>query len=94
MGLLALGVAFLTGGGSGTLRGQQPTTPAACDGVEGFHRLDFWVGDWDVRVNGTTVGRDRVEKIPSGCAIVESWTDARGSEGPGFFPMPSLGPIS
>lgn len=59
--------------------------PPACEEVEGFHRLDFWVGEWDVYVGDRRVGTDRIEKILDGCAIVEHWTGAEGSEGKSLF---------
>ena len=52
------------------------------------HRqLDFWVGTWDVRLDGrdTVVGTNIIEKTLDGCAILEHWTDARGSRGKSLF---------
>ncbi|MDX1662107.1 MAG: hypothetical protein R3326_09990 [Gemmatimonadota bacterium] len=57
----------------------------ACDEVEGFHRLDFWVGEWDVHAGDRQVGTNRIEKILDGCAIMEHWTSAGGSEGKSLF---------
>ncbi|MFO0583312.1 MAG: DUF1579 family protein [Anaeromyxobacter sp.] len=57
----------------------------ACSGPE-YHRLDFWIGAWDVRVEGGGFdGDDRVEPILGGCAVRESWTDADGSQGESLF---------
>jgi hypothetical protein len=38
--------------------------------------FDFWVGDWEVYVNGSNqrVGTNRIEKVSEGCAILEHWT--------------------
>ncbi|NIP57355.1 MAG: hypothetical protein GWM92_04115, partial [Gemmatimonadetes bacterium] len=52
--------------------------PLACEEVDGFHRLDFWVGEWDVRVDGRSVGSNRIEKILNGCALLEHWRAAGG----------------
>jgi len=59
-----------------------------CQSDPDYHKLDFWVGTWDVYDNhdGTLNGRDVVEKIVGGCAIVESWKEADGSgEGKSLF---------
>lgn len=60
-------------------------SPPPCDSLPGFHRLDFWVGQWDVRVAGRTVGANRIERILNGCAILEHWTDAGGGQGKSLF---------
>jgi hypothetical protein len=59
--------------------------PARCDAVEGFHRLDFWVGKWDVKVNGALAGTNTIEKILDGCAILEHWRSTTGQEGKSLF---------
>ena len=63
-------------------------TPHPCEGDPDYHKLDFWVGTWDVYDNhdGTLNGTDVVEKIVGGCAIVESWREADGTgEGKSLF---------
>ena len=62
-----------------------PVLPPPCDSVPGYHALDFWLGDWDVSVGTTVVGRDRVERILSGCGVAEHWRSARGDEGYSLF---------
>lgn len=62
-----------------------PPPPPACDDVEGFHRLDFWVGEWDVYLGSDQAGTNRIEKILDGCAILEHWSSARGGEGKSLF---------
>jgi len=74
--LLALGL-FRAGAA-----GQSPPT---CAETPGFSKLDFWVGEWAVFVGDRQVGRNRIEKILDGCAVVESWTDAGGAEGRSLF---------
>lgn len=70
----------------------QPQTakPAThpCDADPAYHKLDFWVGKWDVFDNhdGSKNGTDVNEKILNGCAIIENWTEAEGSgEGKSLF---------
>ncbi len=43
--------------------------------------FDFWVGDWEVYVTGTTMyaGHNRIEIISGGCALLENWENAAGS---------------
>lgn len=50
-----------------------------------YRQLDFWIGEWTVTVGETIVGRDNVEKTLGGCAVLEHWTDARGSKGESLF---------
>lgn len=57
---------------------------AACVG-EGFHRLDFWLGEWVVRAGDRTVGTNRIVAILGGCAIEEHWTASDGGEGQSLF---------
>ncbi len=57
----------------------------ACEDVDGFHDLDFWVGEWDVMVEDRKVGTNRIEKIQNGCAILEHWTSAFGGTGMSLF---------
>jgi hypothetical protein len=59
-----------------------------CDSDPAYHKLDFWIGNWDVYDNhdGTLNGNDIVEKIVGGCAIVENWKEADGGgEGKSLF---------
>ena len=45
-------------------------------------QFDFWLGSWTVTsAAGATLGRNRIERVSSGCAVLESWTDARGVDG-------------
>lgn len=70
---------------AGTAQEESPPPPPACEDVEGFHRLDFWVGEWDVYVGSDLVGTNRIEKILNGCALMEHWSSARGGEGKSLF---------
>lgn len=62
---------------------QQPAQ--TCADAEGFRKLDFWIGDWDVFAGERRVGTNRIEKILNGCAILEHWKDTNGSEGKSLF---------
>ena len=59
--------------------------PSSGEEIEAFHLLDFWVGEWEVRVGDRTVGSNRIEKILNGCAVMEHWTAAGGGEGKSLF---------
>lgn len=47
--------------------------------------LEFWVGSWNVYVEGKLVGKDVVTKSQKGFAITEDWTDASGETGKSLF---------
>ena len=53
--------------------------PQACTAPE-YRQFDFWVGDWDVfdSATGKPAGSSRIERLYSGCAIRENWSE------PGF----------
>jgi len=64
------------------------TKPLPCNQNPAYHKLDFWIGDWDVfdRKSGQKDGTNRIEKILKECAILENWTEASdGSEGKSLF---------
>jgi len=67
----------------------QPSSAASqdrgCLEDPAFAALDFWIGDWVVRVDGEKVGDNRIEKVLSGCAVMERWTDLSESEGMSLF---------
>ena len=51
-----------------------------------YSKLDFWVGSWKVvGTDGKPQGENRIEKIVSGCAILENWRDIEGHEGKSLF---------
>jgi hypothetical protein len=73
---------------------QTPSTPAVpgphyCEKDPAYHKLDFWVGNWDVydSHDGSLGGTDLVEKVLDGCAIVENWHELSpdGADGKSFF---------
>jgi hypothetical protein len=56
------------------------------------HRLDFWLGRWEVRnPSGGLEGTNVIERVLGGCAILEHWTDADGSTGKSLFYFDALG---
>lgn len=56
------------------LAGTAPAAAATCDAAE-FRSWDFWVGDWEVfDTAGQRVGRNRIERVEQGCALLETWT--------------------
>jgi len=53
-----------------------------CEGIEAARELDFWIGDWDVRLaDGTLVGHNSISKDEGGCTLLERWSGAGGSTG-------------
>lgn len=58
---------------------------APCTDVDGFHRLDFWLGSWDVYAGGQQVGTNHIEAVLDGCAVTERWRSAAGGEGRSLF---------
>ena len=47
-----------------------------CLKSENYRHFDFWLGDWDVFVNGTKVGENLITMAKGGCAIHENYTTA------------------
>lgn len=43
--------------------------------------MDFWLGEWDVYVNGRIAGYNKITKVSDGCALLEDWTSAQGTTG-------------
>ena len=59
----------------------KPPPLPPCDNRPEAHQFDFWIGEWDVLVNGKPAGINRIEKILNGCVLQENWTSAGGVEG-------------
>jgi hypothetical protein len=57
-----------------------PLAHATCEAPE-HHRLDFWLGHWEVRNGGVAVAESRIERSPEGCAIIEHYRERRGYTG-------------
>ena len=84
---LATALSILIASGAAAGQPQMPTAgpPPACEDSMLYHDLDFWVGEWDVYVDNRLVGRNRVEKILDGCAIMEHWSARDGVDGKSLF---------
>lgn len=54
--------------------------PAPCSSAQ-HRQFDFWVGSWDVTLQGKPAGRNDIQKILGGCALLENWTGAQGGAG-------------
>ena len=81
--LLLFAVALLP---APALAQSEASPPQACGEIDGFQRLDFWLGAWTVvDPSGDLQGTDRIEKVLDGCALIEHWTGADDSEGMSFF---------
>lgn len=63
----------------------QPPASPACADDPAFAALDFWVGDWSVRVGSREVGTNRIRRSLDGCAVVEEWTAGSGGRGRSLF---------
>lgn len=80
--------ALLMAGGSVIHAAQQQAPPPSCEESPGFHKLDFWVGEWDVFAGDgyeQKAGTNRIEKILDGCAVMEHWRGEGGGEGKSLF---------
>ncbi|HEV2911884.1 MAG TPA: tetratricopeptide repeat protein [Pyrinomonadaceae bacterium] len=47
-------------------------------------QFDFWVGEWDVQLNGQQVGTSSVQRILNGCVVFENWASGLGGTGKSF----------
>ncbi len=63
----------------------QDTPPPRCNESPRYHKLDFWVGRWDVYVDDRLVGHNAIDKELDGCVIIENWSGADGSDGKSLF---------
>src|SRR5215470_19618567 len=66
---------------------QTSPKPVSCSDDPAYHKLDFWLGNWNVfnMQDGSKDGTNRIEKILNGCALVENWHDVTGGEGKSLF---------
>jgi hypothetical protein len=46
-----------------------------------FHQFDFWLGTWSVTHGGKEIGRNTIESVLGGCALLESWASETGVRG-------------
>ena len=52
-----------------------------CLSDENCRHFDFWLGEWDVYVNGNKVGENSITMAKGGCAIHENYTTSRNYAG-------------
>jgi hypothetical protein len=45
------------------------------------HQFDFWIGAWNVTQGGKNAGKNEIESVLGGCALLESWTGTGGVTG-------------
>ena len=55
------------------------TPPANC--AAEARQFDFWVGRWRVTEAGKLAGTNHIERILGGCALLETWSGAKGGAG-------------
>lgn len=46
-----------------------------------YRQFDFWLGDWQVEVNGEKAGSNSITSAHGGCLLEERWTSAGGGTG-------------
>lgn len=65
------------------LAAQSAPPKAGCPASE-HRQFAFWVGDWNVTVQGNQAGVNNVTLEEGGCLIHEHWTGAKGGTGQSF----------
>lgn len=62
-----------------------PLVQSACTAPD-YRAFDFWVGEWDVYANGSSVqvATSSIEAMFAGCAIRETWKPLKGGGGGSF----------
>ena len=46
-----------------------------------YRQFDFWIGEWDVFVQGKHVGANNVQQLVDGCIVFENWSSDGGTNG-------------
>ena len=71
---------------AGSAHAQQQPPKFGCEDAPATRQLDFWIGEWEVRVTGTTnvAGSSSIQLINGGCTVLENWTGGRGGVGKSF----------
>jgi hypothetical protein len=68
-----------------TILAQEGTAPpAACKTDPSYSEFDFWLGNWDVYVDGKKAGENTITKEEGGCLVLEKWTDVNGGTGQSY----------
>jgi len=62
---------------------QPPAPPPPACASEEHDGFDFWVGEWDVSINGRDgkVANSTIERVSTGCVIREHWQPLSGRDG-------------
>jgi tetratricopeptide (TPR) repeat protein len=55
-----------------------------CLALPEYKLFDFWIGEWDVMIQGQVVGTNSVQRIVDGCIILENWSATQGGTGKSF----------
>jgi hypothetical protein len=57
----------------------QNPDPRPCEKQAEYRQFDFWAGEWEVTTaDGAFAGKNRIDAIAGGCALLETWASARG----------------
>ncbi len=82
LSLAALGAAALTiaAFAAPEVAAQTAAISKAC-ATPAHRQFDFWRGTWNVTQNGKVAGKNRIEVVLDGCALLESWTGSSGTTG-------------
>lgn len=57
----------------------------SCENTPESKQFDFWVGEWNVyTTQGQKGGDSKIEKLFTGCVILENWKGINGYEGKSF----------
>jgi hypothetical protein len=71
--------------GVSTLPAQENAPPpATCNTDTRYSEFDFWLGTWDVYVDGKKAGENTITKEEEGCLVLEKWTDVNGGTGQSY----------
>lgn len=68
------------------VQAQEQEATNVCEENERYRDFDFWVGEWDVYVEGTEnqAGENSIQYEEQGCLVVERWTGASGGTGQSY----------
>ncbi|MDH4125709.1 MAG: hypothetical protein OEW64_14435 [Gammaproteobacteria bacterium] len=55
-----------------------------CEADERHHAFDFWIGEWNVTLNGRLAGTNSVQPMLGHCTIFEQWESVSGGLGKSF----------
>lgn len=67
-----------------TVPAQEGAPPPVCKTDARYSEFDFWLGDWDVYVDGKKAGENSITKEEGDCLVLEKWTDVNGGTGQSY----------